>query len=243
MTLRNWPFVTRAILRAYRDPARCELRRALAALGLFGPVLERIIISGVDVLATVDVAKARFAEHGLSGAFMQIALNRLPLPDNTVHGFFPKFAASHRFDARWAGSHGAASEKNGGRILFQPLSLERTDAGIHRRLHLRQAAADVARHSRNDRPPDIPAGQISLQRFFYRHALKAFHRPKMSLDEMNQLNFDWYAPKTRIAGAPKKSSPGARRSRLAIEHEAPKRPVSPSSCARLKNACVGSQVT
>src|SRR4029077_7824452 len=42
---------------------------------------------------------------------------------------------------------------------------------------------------------DIPSGRINLQRFFYWHVLKAYYRPELSLEEMNHLNFDWYAPK------------------------------------------------
>jgi hypothetical protein len=41
---------------------------------------------------------------------------------------------------------------------------------------------------------DIPAGRMSLQRFVYWHVFKAFYRPDMSLEEMNHINFDWYAP-------------------------------------------------
>ena len=42
---------------------------------------------------------------------------------------------------------------------------------------------------------EIPAGKINLQRLFYWHFCKAFYRPEMSLDEMNHINYDWYAPK------------------------------------------------
>lgn len=41
---------------------------------------------------------------------------------------------------------------------------------------------------------DIPAGRIKLQRLFYWHVFKAFYSPDLTLDEMNHINFDWYAP-------------------------------------------------
>jgi arsenite methyltransferase len=41
----------------------------------------------------------------------------------------------------------------------------------------------------------IPAGKINLQRLFYWHFCKAFNRPKLTIGEMNLINFDWYAPK------------------------------------------------
>jgi arsenite methyltransferase len=41
---------------------------------------------------------------------------------------------------------------------------------------------------------NIPAGRITVQRLFYWHVAKAFYRPECSFDEMNHINFDWYAP-------------------------------------------------
>jgi hypothetical protein len=40
----------------------------------------------------------------------------------------------------------------------------------------------------------IPAGRISVQRLFYWHVAKAFYHPDLSFDEMNHINYDWYAP-------------------------------------------------
>jgi hypothetical protein len=42
---------------------------------------------------------------------------------------------------------------------------------------------------------DIPSGKINLQRLFYWHVFKAFYHPELDLDEMNHINFDWYAPR------------------------------------------------
>ena len=40
----------------------------------------------------------------------------------------------------------------------------------------------------------IPAGRIDVQRLFYWHVAKMFYRPDLSFDEMNHINYDWYAP-------------------------------------------------
>ena len=40
----------------------------------------------------------------------------------------------------------------------------------------------------------VPAGPISLQRFFYWHVCKTYFDPELTLDEMNHINFDWFAP-------------------------------------------------
>jgi arsenite methyltransferase len=40
----------------------------------------------------------------------------------------------------------------------------------------------------------IPAGRIDVQRLFYWHVLKAFYRPDLTLEEMNHINYDWFAP-------------------------------------------------
>jgi len=41
---------------------------------------------------------------------------------------------------------------------------------------------------------EIPKGKISVQRLFYWHVMKMFYRPDHNLEELNHINFDWYAP-------------------------------------------------
>ncbi len=40
----------------------------------------------------------------------------------------------------------------------------------------------------------VPAGRVNIQRLFYWHFCKAFYDPNLSLEELNPINFDWYAP-------------------------------------------------
>ncbi len=49
-------------------------------------------------------------------------------------------------------------------------------------------------------PEDVPllgikAGRYDVQRLVYWHVAKLFWNPKMTFEENNHLNFDWYAPR------------------------------------------------
>lgn len=192
---------------------------AASALALFEPVLHRVRYLGVDVSAAVDVARSRFAERGLSGAFMQADLMRLPLPAQAVDLVFAEGVLHHTDDTRAAMAALARPLKPGGRFLFYvyrkkgPVR-EFTDDYIRAKLQTMtpaqgwQAMMPLTKLGRAlgeldidiDVPEriellDIPAGRIKLQRLFYWHVLKAFYRPDFSLEEMNHINFDWFAPK------------------------------------------------
>ncbi len=91
---------------------------SLSALGLFGPVLDRVRYLGVDVSAAVDVAKVRFAERGLSGGFMQADLNCLPLADSAVDLIFSEGVMHHTDSTLDALAALARHLKKGGRFLF-----------------------------------------------------------------------------------------------------------------------------
>jgi len=216
---------------------------ALSALGLFGPVLDRLRYLGVDVSTAVDVAKARFAERSVAGAFIQADINWLPLPDNAVDLIFSEGVLHHTDSTRDALAAVVRHLKVGGRILFYvyrtkgPIR-EFTDDFIRGKLQTmtsKQSWAAMMPLSRLGKvlgdlnieieiPEtiellDIPAGRIDLQRFFYWHVLKAFYRPEMSLGEMNHLNFDWYAPKNAHRQSAEEVRAWCGAIGLAIEHE------------------------
>ena len=216
---------------------------AMSALALFEPVLDRVRYLGVDVSAAVDVAKARFAERGLSAAFMQADLNHLPLPNESVDLIFSEGVLHHTDDTRTALAAVVRHLKPDGRILFYvyrrkgPLR-EFTDDFIRGKLQDMsgdqgwQAMLPLTRLGKLlgelnieiDIPEridllDIPAGRIDLQRFFYWHVLKAFYRPEMSLDEMNHINFDWYAPQNARRQSAEEVRAWCMTLRLVIEHE------------------------
>jgi arsenite methyltransferase len=65
----------------------------------------------------------------------------------------------------------------------------------------------------------IPAGKINLQRLFYWHVFKAYYRPDLTLDEMNHINFDWYAPKNAHRQSIEEVRAWCAEAGLAIERE------------------------
>ena len=67
---------------------------------------------------------------------------------------------------------------------------------------------------------DLPAGRYSVQRVFYRHgALKAFYRPGSSFEELNHINFDWYAPANAHRQSPDEVWAWCQEAGLAVERE------------------------
>src|SRR4029077_2611376 len=73
---------------------------------------------GVDVSTAVDVAARRFAERGISAAFLQADLTQLPLPPESVDLIFSEGVLHHTDDTRAALAAVSRHLKPGGRILF-----------------------------------------------------------------------------------------------------------------------------
>lgn len=192
----------------------------LSALELFGPVLDRIRYLGADISTAVDVAKLRFGERGFhDAAFMQADVTRLPRPNASVDVIFSEGVLHHTDSTREALLALAPKLKPGGTFMFyvyrkkgpireftddyirerlQPLSPEEAWKAVEPLSRLGRTLGDL--DIEIDIPEDIdlleiPAGRINLQRLFYWHVFKAYYRPDMGLDEMNHLNFDWYAPR------------------------------------------------
>ena len=57
---------------------------ALSSIELFGPILKDVRYIGADVSRSVDVARDRFMERGITAAFIQADLQQLPLPPESV---------------------------------------------------------------------------------------------------------------------------------------------------------------
>jgi arsenite methyltransferase len=191
---------------------------ALSAIELFGSALDRVRYLGVDVSTAVDVAAARFHERGLPGAFIQCDLGSIPLAPRSVDLVFSEGVLHHTDSTKGALAAVTSLLKVGGRILFYvyrrkgPIR-EFTDDLIRAKLQkmtseqaweammpltkLGKALGDLG--VTIDVPEavdllEIPAGKIDLQRLFYWHVFKAFYRPDHNLEELNHINFDWYAP-------------------------------------------------
>ena len=216
---------------------------AMSALALFEPVLGRIRYVGVDVSTAVEVAKQRFEERGLTAAFLQADLNKLPLPENSVDLVFSEGVLHHTDDTRAALNAVVRHLKPSGRILFyvyrkkgpireftddyvrEKLQAMTPERGWEAMLPLSKLGRVIGQLNVEIEIPekidllDIPAGRIDLQRFLYWHILKAFYRPEMSLEEMNHLNFDWYAPKNAHRHSSEDVRAWCATLGLAIEHE------------------------
>ena len=65
----------------------------------------------------------------------------------------------------------------------------------------------------------IPAGRISVQRLFYWHIAKAFYDPNLTLEEMNHINYDWYAPANCSRHTPEEIREWCAEGGLKIERE------------------------
>jgi hypothetical protein len=65
----------------------------------------------------------------------------------------------------------------------------------------------------------IPAGRINVQRLFYWHVAKIFYRTDLSFDEMNHINYDWYAPANAARQSPEEVREWCTEGGLKIERE------------------------
>jgi len=216
---------------------------AFSALELFGDRLRKVRYLGVDVSEAVDVAAERFAERDLPADFLQADLLDLPFPDASIDVMFSVGALSQTDSTREALFALAPLLRPGGRLLFYvyrrkgPIR-EFTDDYVRDKLRdlppdaaweaLRSitqlgialgeldAMVDVAE---DVELLDIPAGRYSVQRLFYWHVLKAFYRPGSSLEELNHVNFDWYAPANAHRQSPEQVRAWCEDAGLEIERE------------------------
>jgi SAM-dependent methyltransferase len=187
------------------------------------------------------VAATRFLERGVNGAFIQADITDLPLPDNSIDVIFSEGVLHHTDSTQRALESLAKRLRPGGRFLFYVYKTkgpirEFTDDYLRARLahmppeqawaamlpltELGQTLGDLDVTIDVPRPIDllkIPAGPISLQRFFYWHVFKAFHHPDLTLEELNHINFDWYAPANAHRQTPAQVEQWCRECGLAIE--------------------------
>lgn len=216
---------------------------ALSGIALFEPVLDRIRYLGADVSTAVDTARARFAERGFSAGFLQSDLQQLPLPPASVDLIFSEGVLHHTDDTRRALAAVVRHLKPGGRILFyvyrrkgpireftddyirEKMQALTPQAGWEAILPLTRLGKALGELNVTVEVPesiellDIPAGKVDIQRLFYWHVFKAFYRPEMTLDEMNHINFDWYAPRNAHRHTVDEVRAWCHELGLAIEHE------------------------
>jgi SAM-dependent methyltransferase len=188
-------------------------------LNFLRPVRTQIRYLGVDISQAVDVAVQDAAKSDFDAAFLQADLTRLPLPPCSVDVIYSEGVLHHTDSTAGALRALAPLLRRGGLFLFYvyrtkgPIR-EFTDTYVREKLQsmapaeawaallpltkLGKALGELGIEIDIREPIEllgIPAGRIDIQRLFYWHVMKAFYRPDYTLDEMNHVNFDWYAPK------------------------------------------------
>lgn len=216
---------------------------AMSALLLFDGVLDRIHYLGADISTAVDVAAKRFAERGVEAGFIQSDLVQLPLAPGSVDVIFSEGVLHHTDSTRGAIEALAPLLKPGGRFLFYvyrrkgPIR-EFTDDYVRAKLtdveperawemlepltKLGKALGELDIEVTVPEDIDlleIPAGPIKLQRLFYWHVFKAYYDPDLTLDEMNHINYDWYAPRNAERQTPEQVREWCESAGLEIERE------------------------
>ncbi len=215
----------------------------MSGLELLGPLVPRLRYLGVDVSEAVDVARERFAQRGLSCGFMQADISDLPLAAGSVDLIFSEGVLHHTNSTEGALKSLARLLKPGGRFLFYvykkkgPIR-EFTDDYMRDRMQsmapeegwramepLTQLGISLGELNAEIDIPEpidllgIPAGRINVQRLFYWHVAKMFYRPDLSFDEMNHINFDWYAPANAARQSPEEVRTWCAESGLTVERE------------------------
>lgn len=198
----------------------------LAAVELLGERLHSIRYVGMDVSRAVDVAAQRFAERGLPGGFIQADLAQPPFADRSLDVILSEGVLHHTDSTEHALKRLARLLRPGGRFLFyvyrrkgpireftddyvrdrlQELEPEEAWARLMPLTKLGKALGDL--RVEVEVPEDIelleiPSGRIDVQRLFYWHVFKAYHRDDLDLEELNHINFDWYAPRNAHRQSP-----------------------------------------
>lgn len=189
-----------------------------SALLLFGERLNRQDYLGIDISSAVNVAKERFAEKNIKGEFLQVGILDFVAPPASIDLIFSEGVLHHTDDTRKSLIKLSGFLKKGGLFLFyvyqkKSVIREFNDDFIRDKLSklsdeqawealmpLTKFGISLGEQNLEINVPEeidflgIKAGKYNLQRFFYWHICKLFFHQDMSLDEMNNINFDWYRP-------------------------------------------------
>ena len=216
----------------------------MSALELFDGCMERIRYLGVDLSPAVEVARDRAIERRAEAAFIQCDLQRIPLRPGSVDAILSEGVLHHTDSTREALRSLVPLLRPGGTFMFYvyrrkgPIR-EFTDDYIRERLatmtpedawdammpltRLGDALGKLG--AVIDIPETvellgIPAGRMDVQRLFYWHVAKMFHRPDLTLEEMNHINFDWDAPANAHRQSPEEVRAWCQEAGLEIQREA-----------------------
>ena len=215
----------------------------LSSIELFGRALLRVRYLGIDISEAVDIAKKRFDERNISAGFMQADISKLPFPRQSVDLIFAEGVLHHTQSTKATLISLSKLLKPGGRFLIyvyrkkgpirefaddfirkkiQGMSPEKAWSAIEPLTHLGIELGKL--NVIIDIPKEIdlleiPSGCINVQRLFYWHFAKAFYRPDFTFEEMNHINYDWYAPVYAHRQTPEEMRLWCKEAQLEIERE------------------------
>ena len=189
-----------------------------SALLLFEEYINKVNYLGVDISNAVEIALKRFNEVKIKGEFLQTELMNLPFSEPTFDIIFSEGVLHHTDSTEETFKYLANLLMPEGKFMFYvyrkkgPIR-EYSDDLIRNHfktmdnnqtwealLPLTKLGKALGEMNMKVNVPekipflDIPEGPIDLQRLFYWYILKAFYRPEWTLEEMNNVNFDWYRP-------------------------------------------------
>ena len=212
-----------------------------SAMLFFGDRLRDHEYVGVDISASVEIARERFAEASYPGTFKQASLTDAPIPDGSVDLIFSEGVLHHTDSTEQSLKYLAKKLKPGGRFLFyvyakKAVIREFTDDFIRQQLEemsdeeawralepLTKLGITLGQLQVEIDVPQaipflgIPAGRLDLQRFIYWNICKLYYRPDWTVDEMNHVNFDWFRPMNCHRQTPDEVRQWCREAGLVIE--------------------------
>lgn len=216
---------------------------AFSAIELFKGLFDEISYLGADISRAVDVAKERFEDEGLNGEFLQCDLGSLPFQEESIDVIFSEGVLHHTDSTENALKSLSKLVRPGGRFLFYVYNKkgpirEYTDDYIREKISdmsseesweylkpLSKFGEELGKMDVTINVPedievlDMPAGKMSLQRFFYWHIFKGFYHEDLTFEEMHHINFDWYAPTNAARQTPEEVRKWCEESNMIIERE------------------------
>jgi SAM-dependent methyltransferase len=173
---------------------------------------------GVEISDAIDVAKQRLA--GIPNThFVQADIFQLPFRASSFDTIFSEGVLHHTPSTEEAFKRLIPLLERGGEILFyvyrkkgpirefsddhirELVSKLPPEEAWNRLRPLTRLAETLAKLKVNVEVPedidylDIKAGRYDIQRLIYWHFMKLFWNDKMSFEENNHVNFDWYHPR------------------------------------------------
>jgi arsenite methyltransferase len=213
---------------------------------LFGKRLREMVYVGADISRAVDIARKNICAIAGENLFLQCDLMELPFPAQSFDLVYSEGVLHHTRSTEVAVAKTAALVKPGGLYAIYVYARkapvrEFTDDHVRSLLHkipseqaweeirpltlLGKALGDL--NVKIDVPQEvkllgIPKGEIDIQRLFYWYVCKMYYDDQLSIEEMNHINFDWFAPRYSHRQSPEEvrawcENAGLRIERLKVE--------------------------